>query len=100
MTALKTELGAQTQAQSAPFSADGTIPRTNTWDAVHWVYTTLSAALSAAIAALTGTIATAQYTADEARSLAQTATGLAQKAQTEVNKIDDVQIALKAQVFN
>lgn len=130
MTAIKTspDVGPQTQAQSMPFAADSAVPKTNVWDAIHFVYAALLAAISGPVAraqyAADDAKATAleargsaaraqvgvrllklaaplaQYTADDARSVALEARGQAQKALTRIRKIDDVQIALKAQVFN
>lgn len=42
----------------------------------------------------------ARYVADLARTDARTALGIAARAETRVRKVDELQIALKAQVFN
>lgn len=122
MTAIKTDIGAQTQAEHAPFRPSSDIPASNTWDAIQYVkdvldalaaslpgayqplnpdmtgVTALEARALAALAltrlrSLNSAVADAKGTASEARSQAALAI-------TKIRKIDDVQIALKAQVFN
>lgn len=47
MTAVKTEIGAETPAQRAPHSPTSTIPKSNVWDAIKYVYDTVTASIAA-----------------------------------------------------
>ena len=53
MTAVKTEIGAETQAQSAPHAPTSSIPKSDVWAAIEYVRSTLAAAITAASGALT-----------------------------------------------
>lgn len=46
MTAVKTEIGAETPAQRAPFAPVSGIPKSNVWAAIKYVYDTLTAAIA------------------------------------------------------
>ncbi len=92
MTAIKTEIGAQADARKHVFAPTSTIPKSDVWSAIQYVYDT--------IAAVIATVVAAQYTADAARSIAQSAQGAAAANSARIDAINDLQIAMKAQFYN
>ena len=126
MTAIKTGVGAQDQAQKLTHTPTTDIPKSNVWDAIKYVYDTLAAsivALTASIAAVVVTVTEAQFTASVAGSratqaIAEIATlagrvrraewravearsiAMTARAQQRASTVDSLKIALTAQVYN
>ena len=122
MTAQKTQIGAKDPAHATSFQPTSGIAATDVQEAIEAVDSSAAADLAAHVAdadphpqylqqhMLPSSAGfarkaelrarTAQVTADDARQMAVNATGLAQRADLRIRKLDDVQIALRAQVFN
>lgn len=113
MTALKTEL-AQTQSQRVPHAPHSSIPKSDVWAAIKYVYDTITASLTAityaadmareAVGVLHGRVSNNEGATRRAALEARMAREAALRAASDRRKIDisasDAQIALKAQVFN
>lgn len=94
MTVIKSDLDAPTPAQQVPNAPNASIPKSNAWDAIQYVYSTLTALVALNLQQMSDRI---MQTSGEAR-LAEAAAARAEKlARKAIN--DDMTI-LKAQVFN
>jgi hypothetical protein len=113
MMTVKSKIEAKDPAHVQPFAPSTSIPATDTQRAIELVQAAVDLAQGAADAArelalqAVGGAATAmtflrqvRTIATMARDLAMQARGSATDAHTKLRKLDDVQIVLKAQVFN
>ena len=94
--ALQNRFGDQQAATATPLQPSLDLPASNAYTAVRY----LRDLITTITASLTASVVNAQYTGDRAQATADDAKSEAMQAAIRARKHDDVQIALKAQVYN
>ena len=101
--ALQNRFGDQQAATATAVQPASDLPASNAFSAIRYLrdlITALTATVTAISPSLTALIVNAQYTGDRAQATADDAKSKAMQAAIRARKHDDVQIALKAQVYN